>query len=744
MQLFGIRVFETHRITARFAKRRAADRLRAATAVMLTLTAGVPSGFAQEQQSGGVKGAGSKGPQKEASPLPQAPNPNLTEPFALRPGNRDFSKPAGRLLGDWTKMYRPTDIPKANFANSVRLDNLVKDGKIYLSLSDAIALAIENNYDIAIARYDLDIADTDILRTRAGGTPLGAPSGVVTGTQGGSVSILTTGGGPGGTTGGSGGAGSGVNGLTLTSAGAGPLPEPLDPSITGTIQFERARQPQSNTLFSGGKTSLGTNTNMYNFGYNQGFVTGTALQATIQNSRITTDSPFTVYSPELNSTFRATVTQHLLQGAGIWINKRFMYQAINDRRITDSSFRQQILYTVNQVEGIYWGLVSAYEDVASRERALAQSTKLSEDTHKQLEIGTMAPLDVVQADSTVATDRQALTASQNTLNYQQQIIKQAIARNLNDQKLATAPVIPTDRIKLDQIDEEKQPVEDLVQSAFKNRPELEQAALTLRNDEITLKGAKHALRPALDIYGFYGSAALGGSQSASAVNFRTGLPYDPGTFPSNGYGTVLTNLFNSSAPDKGMGFSMTIPIRNREAQATQARSLMEYRQAELRLAQLYTQIRMQVVNAQFALTNDRAQVQASLAARDYAQQSLEAEQKKLHLGASTTANVLQQERNLATAENNLIAANAAFATARAGLYQILATTLEHYGINLGDAAKGTVNTAPTINGVQPAAAAQQPGTPAMPAQPGQPQPDQQQPEQPATPPAATTPQPQTN
>jgi outer membrane protein len=741
MQLFGIRVFENHNVPA---KRRTSDRLRAATAVMLTLTAGVPSGFAQEQQSGGVKGAGSDRQQKEASPLPQAPNPNLTEPFALRPGDRDFSKPAGRLLGDWTKMYRPTDIPKANFVNSVRLDNLVKDGKIYLSLSDAIALAIENNYDIAIARYDLDIADTDILRTRAGATPLGAPSGLVTGTLGGSVSILTTGGGPGGTTVGSGGAGSGVNGLTLTTAGAGPLPEPLDPSITGTVQFERARQPQSNTLFSGGKTSLGTNTNNYTFGYNQGFVTGTALQVGIVNNRITTDSPFTVYSPELSSTFKATVTQHLLQGAGIWINKRFMYQAINDRRITDSSFRQQILYTVNQVEGIYWGLVSAYEDVESRERALAQSTKLSEDTHKQLEIGTMAPLDVVQADSTVQTDKQALTASQNTLNYQQQIIKQAIARNLNDQRLATAPVVPTDRIKIDPIDEEKQAIEELVQSAFKNRPELEQAALTLRNDEITLRGAKHALLPALDVYGFYGSAALGGSQSASAVNFRTGLPYDPGTFPSNGYGTVLTNLFNSSAPDKGMGFSMTIPIRNREAQAQQARSLMEYRQAELRLAQLYTQIRMQVVNAQFALTNDRAQVQASLSARDYAQQSLDAEQKKLHLGASTTAAVLQQERNLAVAENNLIAANAAFATARASLYQVLATTLQHYGINLGDAAKGTVTAAPTIQGVQPAAPGQQPGVPAaMPAQPGQPQPDQPAtPPASATPPAATAPQPQ--
>ena len=621
----------------------------------------------------------------------------------------------------------------------------MKDGKIYLSLSDAIALAIENNYDIAIARYDLDIADTDILRTKAGFSPLGAPSGLVTGTQGGSVTVLTTGGGPGGTTGGSGGAGTGPQGQSFTTAGAGPAPELLDPSVTGTIEFQRARQPQSNTLFSGGKTSLTTNTNLYNFGYTQGFVTGTALDATITNQRITTDSPFTVYSPQLNSIFKATVTQHLLQGAGIWINKRFMYQAINDRRITDSGFRLQLLYTVNQVESIYWGLVSAYEDVQAHERALAQSTKLSEDTHKQLEIGTMAPLDVVQADSTVATDKQALTASQNTLNYQQQIIKQAIARNLNDPRLATAPVIPTDRISTDQIQEETQPVEDLVQTAFKNRPELEQAALTLRNDEITLKGARNALLPALDLYGFYGSSALGGSQSPNAINFRTNAPYDPGSFPSSGYGTVLTNLFNSTSPDKGAGFSLTIPIRNRSAQAQQERSLMEYRQAELRLAQLYTQIRMQVVNAQFALTNDRALVQASLAARDYAQQSLDAEQKKLHLWASTTANVWQQERSLATAENNLIAANASFAKDRAGLYQVLATTLQHYGINLQDAAKGTVNTAPTVPGVQPASTTNQPTTSPMPGQPTAPPSSTEPPpsSQPTTPPAQQpTPPPQ--
>ncbi|MGA8740212.1 MAG: TolC family protein [Terracidiphilus sp.] len=722
MQLHGIRVFEEQKTAEGPVKRNGAQRLKAITAVMLTLAAGVPSGFAQQQQSGGVAGAGAKQSEKQASQLPAAPAPVLTQPLDLRPSNRDYSKPFGPLLGNPINMYRPTTIGKASFANSVRLDNLVRDGKIYLSLSDAIALAIENNYDIAIARYNLDIADTDILRTKGGYLPLGAPSGLVEGTLGGSVSILTTGGGPGGTTVGSGGAGSGVSGLTLTTAGAGPAPEILDPNITGTVQFERATTPQSNALFSGNKPTLTTNTNQYNFGYNQGWVTGTALQATITNERITTDNPFQVYSPLLQSVFKATVTQHLLQGAGIWINKRFMYQAINDRRITDSSFRQQILYTVNQVESIYWGLVSAYEDVQAHQRALVQSTKLADDTHKQLEIGTMAPLDVVQADSTVATDKQALTASQNTLNYQEQIIKQAIARNLNDQTLSTAHVIPTDRISLDQLQEESQPVEDLVQEAFRNRPELEQASLTLRNDEITLKGARNQLLPALDVYGFYGSSGVGGAQSPDAVNFQTGQPYPPGTVPSSGYGTVLNNLFNSSAPDKGAGFSMTIPIRNRSAQAQQERSLMEYRQAELRLAQLYTQIRMQVVNQQFALTNDRAQVQASVAARDYAQQSLDAEEKKLKLGASTTANVLLQARNLATAENNLIAANAAFAKDRAGLYQTLATTLEHYGINLSDAAKGAVNTAPTVQGVQPASTMPQPTTTPMPAQPTTPPP----------------------
>jgi len=677
MHLYATRVFEQQDETASSRRGQAGYRLRAFAAVALALTTAVPSGFAQQA------------PVKSASELPAAPEPTPTETLNLRQQQRDFTKPAAGYRGNPINMYRPTTIAKASFANSVRLDELVKDGKIYLSLSDAIALALENNYDIAIARYYLDIADTDIARTKAGSAFRGVGAGVLANTLGGSSQTLASSGAPGGT---SSGAAAGANGVTLDTDGAGPAPENLDPTLGGTVQFERAESPAT-SLF---QPRAFTNTDQYNFTYNQGFVTGTSLATTFNNSRITTTG-LQSFSPELTSNFKATVTQHLLQGAGIWVNKRYMYEALLNRKITDSTFRQQILYTVNQVENIYWVLVSAYEDVQAKTHAVEQSTKLLGDTRKQLEIGTMAPLDVVSAQSTVATDQQALINSQNNLNYQQLIIKQAIARNLNDPALVAAPVVPTDRVNLDPLPEEQQTPEELTKQAFQNRPELEQAVLSLKKDAITLKGARNAMLPVLDAYGFYGASGVGGSPNKNCM-FGT---ISCASTTTSGYSDVFGDLFNSSSPDKGLGFNFQIPLRNRTAQADQARSQIEYRQAELHLEQLYTQIHMQVVNAQLALTNDREQVKAATAARDFNRQSLDAEEKKLHLGASTTANVLLQQRNLSTAENNLIAANASYAQARAALYQMLASTLQHYGINLNDATAGVVKTAPVVPGLEP-------------------------------------------
>jgi outer membrane protein TolC len=657
-------------------------------AAMLTMAACVPSGWGQQAT---VQTTG-----KSASDLPAEPAPVQTQPIDLRQSERDFSQPAGRMLGNPINMYRPTTIAKADFNNSARMQELLKDGKIYLSLSDAIALALENNYDIAIERYYLDIADTDILRAKAGSALRGVGATVLQNTLGGTSQTLSASGAPGAVS----GATAGASGIVTSSDGAGPAPENRDPVVAGTIQLERAESPQT-SIFS---PRAFTNTDQYNFTYNQGFLTGTALQIGWNNSRITTNNFFNDYSPELLSSFKATLTQHLLQGAGIWVNNRFVYEAILDRRITDSTFRQQVLSTVNQVENIYWVVVSAYEDVQAKERALEQSTKVDSDTKKQLDIGTMAPLDVVQADSTVATDKQSLIASQSNLNYQQLTLKQAIARNLNDPALVAAPIIPTDRVNLDPLPEESQTPDELTQTAFQNRPELEQAVLSIKKDEITLRGARNALLPTLDAYGFYGASAAGGAQSPSCYDFLANPPVacPPGTVPSVGYGTTLNNLVNGSSPDKGVGFTLSIPIRNRTAQADQARSLIEYRQAEMHLEQLYTQIRMQVVAQQYALTNDRAQVQASIAAQDYQRQSLDAAQKKLRLGAATTADVLLQERNVASAENNLITANLTYAKDRALLYEVLASTLQHYGINLTDAASGKVSTTPVIPGLQPA------------------------------------------
>jgi outer membrane protein TolC len=617
--------------------------------------------------------------------LPQAPQPKETEPLFMRPTGRDYTKPKSHI---WNPIapYTATQVPAFQMGNTT-LGGLLRDGKIYLSLGDAVTLAVQNNYDIAISRVNLDIADTDLLRARAGSSLRGVSTGLVENTIGGTTETITTGGGPGATSQGVGGGGTGVGGIVVSTNGGGPLPENLDPVLTGQLEYEAQQAPQLNTLFSGGLSVLTTDTATYNFNYSQGFLTGTQFTVGFNNTRVTTDNGFSNYSPSLTTSFRATATQHLLQGFGWGVNGRFILQAKNDRRITDSAFRQQLLFTVNQVENIYWALVSAYEDEQAKERQLAQSTQLTSDNRKQLEIGTLAPLDVVNSDSAVASDKQALVASKTNLEYQQLLMKQAIVRNLNDPQLSQAPVIPTDRVALDRIPEEDLQVEDLVKEAYANNPQIEQAVLNMKNNEITIKAFKNGLLPIVDAYAFYGGSGLGGAQNPDAINFNNGQAYPPGTFPSIGYGTVLQNTFNNSAPDKGVGVNMTIPIRNRTAQADQARSQMEYRQSQMRLQQLYTVIRIQVTNQQYALTNDRAQVQAAQAARDFAEQSLDAEQKKYKLGASTTANVLQQARNLATGENNLISATAAYARDRAQLFQLLANTLDRYGISIESAAQ---------------------------------------------------------
>ena len=319
---------------------------------------------------------------------------------------------------------------------------------------------------------------------------------------------------------------------------------------------------------------------------------------------------------------------------------------------------------------------------------------------------TLAPLDVVNSDSAVATDKQALVASQTNLEYQQLLMKQAIARNLNDPQLLERSG-NSDRSRgagpfarrgcSCGRSSEARPTR-------RNNPQIEQAVLNMSNNEITRsRPSENGLLPTVDAYGFFGGSALGGAQSpvlqCTDATGTSVIPCPPNVVTRSGYGDVLGNTFNNSYPDKGVGVSINIPLRNRIAQADQARSQMEYRQSQMRLQQLYTQTRIQVINGQFALTNDRAQVQASQAARDFAAQSLDAEQKKYKLGASTTALVLQQQRNLAVADNNLISSTAAYAKDRVALGQLLSNVLDKYGISIQDAASGNITQTPVVPGL---------------------------------------------
>ncbi|HEU5451393.1 MAG TPA: TolC family protein [Terriglobales bacterium] len=647
----------------------------------------------------------------QQSNTPSSPPPGpQPQSRPARPFTTDYTKPVSPFPNVF-KPYQARTAVQPQLSNSPRIDQLIRDGKLMLSMDDAIALALENNLDLAIARYNLPIADTDILRTSAGAQARGVSTGLVSGTPGGGGGGVTgaTGSGAGGTSTAAGGAGAGSGGIVTSTSGAGPSAPSYDPFFTVGADIEHATSPQSNIVFSGVPV-IKQNSGVLNFGYNQGFATGTSINVTWNNNRQTSNSTRTTLVPQLNSNTRLTITQPLLQGFGITLNRRFMITAKNNREIADVAFRQQVQSTVSQIEDIYWDLVNAYEDMQVKQQTVTLAQKLLSDTQKQVQIGTQAPIEAVSAQSNLATANQNLIVSQTNLAYQQLLMKNAITRNMSDPVLASAQVIPTDTMQLP-AQEPVQPVEDLINEALSNRPELAESRIDLSNRDLTKKGARNALLPQVNLLGWFGTSALAGNFNPANVCNASGQPFGctpAASVPSpTGFTDVMGNIFGYNAPDYAVGFNVTIPIRNRAAQADQVRSELEYRQAQMRLEQLQNQIRIEVRNAQFAVQQNRARVDAAQAAADFAQQSLDAEQKKYALGASTNYNVMQAQNNLAMAESNLVAARTAYVKQRVELERVTSRTLSDLGIDIGDAETGSVSKMPTVPGVTPRPANQQ-------------------------------------
>lgn len=585
--------------------------------------------------------------------------------------------------------YSPEKVPEPQLTNSPLLGQLIRDDKLHLSLKDAIRLALENNLDLAIARYNLPIANTDILRTKAGGVFRGVNAGVVQGTPGGGVGGFgagAPGGGAGGTTGGAGGAGAGASGLVQSTLGVGTAVASYDPAITASVGAEHQTSPQSNLQIYG-VPSLQLNTGQANVSYSQAFATGTSFSVQFNNNSQTNNSPFYNLSPTLTSMYQFSFQQQLLAGFGFGPNLRYLRIANNNKRISDIAFKDQVIVTVTQIENIYWDLVNAYEQTQVSEQSLAFAQQSLDTAKKQLQLDSIPEMDVMRAEAEVSRRDQDLTVARTTLQLQELLIKNALTRRLDDPVLEAVPVVPADRLDSTQ-PTASQAVQDLIAQALQDRTELAVSDIDLVNRQISRKAVTNALLPSLSLVGFYGGSGLAGPPNPAYNPVLAGAP-NTSPVPTN-FAGALGNAFNNSSPDYYIGLNLNIPIRNRVAKADQYRSELEYRQAELRREQLKKQIRIEVRNAQYALEQSRARVESAIKGRDLAKRTFEITRKEQDLGAGSSYQTMTAQRDLSVAELDLVTARTIYEKARVELDRATGATLERNGVLIQDAITGTL------------------------------------------------------
>jgi outer membrane protein TolC len=598
--------------------------------------------------------------------------------------------------------YRGKTVPPTNMANSPRLDSLIRDGKIYLTLRDAIDLALEDNLDMVIARYNLPIAQLDVLRTAAGAPARGVNTGVVSGTPGGAGASTGagSGAGAGGTTSGAGGAGAGAGGLVQSALGVGTTVSSFDPFISLVADVDHTTQLLANRVVYG-VPLIHLNTVTGNIQYSQAFPTGGSIQATFNNNRQTTNSPNNTYNPQFTSVAEIYAQQPLLAGFGFGPNLRFLRIAKNTSKVTDIAFRAQVIATVTQICNLYWNLVAAYDTEQVNERSVGFANETLDKSRKQFELQAIPEMDVLKAESDLATRKQDLTVGRTNLELQELYMKNAITRSLDNPVLEDMPVIPTDHIAGD-TEAPNESVQDLIAEALKKRPEVQESAIQLQSSELSRKTARNNLLPSLSVYGFLSGTGLSGPLNPSLTSSQG---Y---TTPGSGIAGAWGDAFNYSSPEYQVGFQLGIPLRNRVNKADQYRTELEYRQSQLYLEEQKKSVRIEVRNARFALEQGASRVDAAREARDLAQKTLDIYQKEQKLGAGSNQQTLSAEHDLAVAANALVTAETDYAKARVEMLRATGTVLEAYGISIEQAKTGNGKPAPpTTNPVTSAPSGQQ-------------------------------------
>ena len=622
-------------------------------------------------------------------PLPQTQTEPVTHPSGR------FSRVTG--------VYRPSEVAPIRLNNSNRLEALLRAGNLYLSLQDVIALSLENNIDIETQRYGAMIAEANIVRAQAGGalrgvTPIvqSGPTSAQAGQQTGVTQSAATQ-----------AANSGNNSGALVQQTGSVIPN-LDPSVQGLLRFGHISQPQT-SAFVTGTSALVQKTDIGNLTYNQGFLTGTTFSFGYADSRLETNSVRADFNPSRTGSFTLNVTQHLLQGYGIATNNRSIRVAKNNRESTDLQFKQQVITTVSTAMNLYWDLVSFHDDVKAKQQSLAYNEKLYNDNKKQVEIGTLAPIEIVRAEAAVAGSQQDLILSQTRVLQQETTLKSYLSRTgVASPALIDAHIIPTDRIRIPDV-EPIEPYQDMVAMALRSRPELSQQRIAVTNAHINLKGSRSQLLPTLDAFANIANNGLAGNANTLPVPGGSTVVVTPGELPGGtpvnvrnvntfflgGYGNLFSQLFNRNFPDYTVGLQMNIPLRNRAAQSDYILDQITERQQELGLQKQENQVRVEVQNAIIGLQQTRAVYQSAVKTRSLQEQTLDAEQKKLALGASTIFNVILVQRDLAAAQSAEVTALSNYSKARVEVERSTGQTLVNHNISVEEAFRGTVARPPS-------------------------------------------------
>ncbi len=611
----------------------------------------------------------------------------------------------GFVRNTFIRPYQAQPVAPVNFQNSVRIFDLLRAGQLYLSLADAIALALENNLDIELERYLPQIARTDVGRAEGGGLLRGLsllvnePPPGIGGPNGPLLTTLTASSTP-----------SPVvnsnfsdvalitqqqNDLSVTGAlplSAGPVIPQYDPVISGALNWAHQSTVEFDPLTTGTSNWLLSNNFNANGGYTQGFSPGTQLSATFDNTRLTSDAARYTYNPILNSSLGFTVTQPLMRGFGIELNRRFIRIAKNDSKIADLVFRQQVIDTVAGIARLYTDLVSLNEDVKVKREALQLAQRLYEDNKNKVEQGEQAPIELTRAQAQVAVNQQALFSAEGLVQQQELIVKTVITRRgLANTSILAAHIIPTDTLAVPET-EPPQPVEEMIAEALRNRPDLAQAGIQVENSQINLKGSLNALRPELDVVGNVQNGGLSGQINPVAAALTPGAVLYPG-----GYGTALGQIFKNNFPTYSAGLQLTLPLRNRVAQADAVRDELQVRQSQIRRQQFEDQIRLEVADAFVAMQQARAAYEAAVQSRLLQEQSVKVEQETFDVGLATNYLVIQYQTYLAQAQSTEVAAKGAYVKARVALERATASTLEKNQVSIEDAQKGRALRPPSAN-----------------------------------------------